>query len=70
MGYEFFYFIGAIVLLVAIGYGVYRDKTRNKRKDPITEAATREEYEHPERYERTQKQYERAADRVDERSER
>lgn len=60
---EIFYFIGAMVLLGAIGYGVYRDKNRNTRIDPITEAATREEYRHPERYQRTQKQYERAAER-------
>ena len=61
MGYELLYFIGAIVLLAAIGYGVYRDKTRDRRKDAITEAATREQYEHPERYRRTQKQFEDAA---------
>ena len=41
MGYELFYFVGAIVLLAAIGYGVYRDKTRNRRRDALTEAATR-----------------------------
>ncbi len=65
---EIVYFIGAIVLLAAIGYGVYRDKTRNKRIDPITEAATREEYGHPERYKRTQEQFERAAEREQERT--
>lgn len=61
MGYELLYFIGALVLLAAIGYGVYRDKTRDKRKDVITEAATREQYRHPERYQATQKKYEEAA---------
>ncbi len=61
MGYELFYFIGALVLLAAIGYGVYRDKTRDKRKDALTEAATREQYRDPERYKRTQKRYEDAA---------
>lgn len=61
MGYELLYFIGALVLLAAIGYGVYRDKTRDKRKDVITEAATREQYRHPERYQETQKKYEEAA---------
>ena len=65
---EIFYFIGAIVLLAAIGYGVYRDKTRNKRIDPITEAATKEEYEHPQRYRRTQDKFEQAAEREQERT--
>ena len=61
MGLELFYFIGAIVLLVAIGYGVASDKSRDKRKDALTEAATREQYQHPERYQETQKQFEDAA---------
>jgi hypothetical protein len=61
MGYELFYFIGAIVLLAAIGYGVYRDKTRNRRNDALTDAATREQYQHPKRYQETQKAFEDAA---------
>lgn len=61
MGYELFYLIGAFVLLVAIGYGVFRDKARDKSKDRITEAATKEQYEHPERYQQTQREFERAA---------
>jgi hypothetical protein len=61
MGYELLYFIGAIVLLLVIGYGVYRDRTRDKRKDALTEAATREQYRHPERYQETQKKFEDAA---------
>ncbi|HJS81104.1 MAG TPA: hypothetical protein VJ748_10810 [Vitreimonas sp.] len=61
MGYELLYFIGAIVLLAAIGYGVWQDKTRNKAKDALTEAATKMEYEHPEEYKKVQKQFEDAA---------
>ena len=61
MGYELLYFIGAIVLLAAIGYGVYRDKTRNRRKDALTEAATREQYRHPERYQEMRRAFEDAA---------
>ena len=61
MGYELFYFIGAIVLLAAIGYGVYRDNTRNRRNDALTDAATREQYRDPKRYQETQKQFEDAA---------
>lgn len=61
MGYELFYFLGAIVLLLAIGYGIFRDRTRNKRKDALTDAATREQYRHLERYQETQKSFEDAA---------
>jgi hypothetical protein len=61
---ELFYFIGAMILLAGLGVAMYLDRTRNRRKDAITEAATREQY-HPKRYKRTQEQYEEAADRVD-----
>lgn len=61
MGYEWLYFVGAMLLLAAFGYGLLRNITRDKSKDAITEAATREEYQHPERYERTQKAFEKAA---------
>ena len=64
MRMELFYFIGAMILLAAIGVGVFLDRTRNKRRDPITDAATREQYKHPERYRRTQAQFEKAADRI------
>ncbi len=59
--FELIFFVGAILLFGAILYGVYRDKTRNKRKDAITEAATKEQYEHPERYQQTQELFEKAA---------
>lgn len=62
MGYELLYFIGALVLLAAIGYGVWRVKSRDKRIDALTEAATREQYEHPDRYRRTQDGFARAAE--------
>jgi hypothetical protein len=65
MGYELFYIFGAMVLLAALGYGLLRNIGRNRRQDAIREAATREEYEHPERYQQTQKQYEKAAERVE-----
>lgn len=61
MGYEWAYFIGALVLLAVIGYGIVRERTRNKRKDALGEAATREQYQHPERFDRTQKAFEEAA---------
>lgn len=58
---EIAYGAGAAVLLAAMVWGVLRDKSRNKRNDALTEAATREQYEHPERYQQTQKEFERAA---------
>lgn len=61
MGYELLYGIGAVLLALAFVYGIWRNKTRDKRKDAITEAAVKEQYEHPERYQRTQKIYEEAA---------
>jgi hypothetical protein len=38
---------GALLLGLAIAYGLYRYHTRNRALDPLTEAATREQYEHP-----------------------
>lgn len=42
IAFELLFFLGAVLLLGALLYAVYRDKTRNKRKDSITEAATKE----------------------------
>jgi hypothetical protein len=39
--------IGAAVLGLAIAYGLFRYYTRDRRLDPLTEAATREAYAHP-----------------------
>jgi hypothetical protein len=64
MGYELFYIIGAMVLLAALGYGLLRNIGRNRRTDAIRDAATREQYDHPQRYRRTQKRFEKAAERV------
>lgn len=66
MGLELFYIVGALVLIAALGYGLLRNIGRNKRQDAIRDAATRAEYKDPERYQQTQKQYEKAAERVEE----
>ena len=58
---EILYGLGALVLLAALVWGFTQYKTRNKANDAITEAATREEYDHPDRYEHEQ---ERFKDRV------
>jgi hypothetical protein len=47
---ELIYGLGALVLMVALVWGIVQYKTRNKANDALTEAATREEYDHPDRY--------------------
>ena len=47
---EVLYGVGALILLAALVWGIIQYNTRNKANDPITEAATREEYDHPDRY--------------------
>lgn len=50
LSWELLWSLGVVVLGVALIYGFYRYKTRNKANDPITEAATRENYDHPDAY--------------------
>ena len=38
---------GALLLGLGLAYGLFRYYTRDKRLDPLTEAATRDAYEHP-----------------------
>jgi hypothetical protein len=47
---ELLYGLGALVLLIALVWGITQYKSRNKANDPLTEAATREEYDHPDTY--------------------
>ena len=54
---EVFYGIGAAVLLLALGWGLVQNKRRNRRNDPITEAATRAEYSNPETYGDAEKRF-------------
>lgn len=70
MTQEMFYIVGALLLFAALGYGLLRNIGRNKRQDAIRDAATRAEYQNPERYQQTQKQYEKAAERVGEKDKR
>ena len=51
IGWEAAYILGAIVLAAAIAYGLVQYYTRDKRKDAITEEATRMEYDAPIAYE-------------------
>jgi hypothetical protein len=47
---ELMYGIGAVVNLLALIWGTYQVRTRNRRNDRLTEKAVREEYDHPETY--------------------
>ena len=57
--YELLYGVGALVLMIALVWGITQYKTRNKANDAVTEAATRAEYDHPETYEQEQDKFEK-----------
>lgn len=42
--------IGTVIIAAAIAWGISQHKRRNRANDAITDAATRELYEHPDRY--------------------
>ena len=50
MGLEIAYFLGAVILLAAIIWGVAANTRRNRANDPIREEATRELYKDTEAY--------------------
>ncbi|RAK65346.1 hypothetical protein [Phenylobacterium kunshanense] len=45
--------VGALVLLAVMVWAATQYHRRNKANDPLTEAATREEYSHPDTYPET-----------------
>ncbi len=47
---EVFYGLGALILFGALIWGYSRNRGRNRANDPITEAATKAEYDHPDTY--------------------
>jgi hypothetical protein len=49
---ELLYGVGALVLLIALVWGITQYKSRNKANDALTEAATRDEYDHPDTYQK------------------
>ncbi|MDO8411110.1 MAG: hypothetical protein Q7S93_13735 [Phenylobacterium sp.] len=57
LSWELLYPVGAALLGLAIVFGLLRYYRRDRRNDAVTEAATREEYQHPERYERTEDEF-------------
>ncbi len=48
---EFLYVIGILLVGAAIALGIRRSSTRNKANDAVSEAATRELYKDPDKYE-------------------
>jgi hypothetical protein len=56
---EVLYGLGALLLMAVLVYGIVQSKRRNRANDPITEAATREEYDHPDTYRQTREQLNR-----------
>ena len=57
--WEILYTLGAVVLLGAIVWGVMQNARRNRANDPVTEAAVRESYKHPEEYKQDRKEFEK-----------
>ena len=51
MAPEILYAVGAALLLAALIYGALQYSRRNRANEPITDKATKELYEHPDRYE-------------------
>lgn len=63
-GWEIFAAIGAVVITIALAYGLVQFNRRNRANDPLRELATREQYQNPERYEeRTKPAIDRQIDR-------
>lgn len=58
MGLETGFFIGAIVLFVALVFGLLQYARRDPRNIPVTEEATRELYKHPETYDQVRPEFE------------
>ncbi|MEH6663500.1 MAG: hypothetical protein V7678_01505 [Brevundimonas sp.] len=64
LAWELVFPLGVLALGAVLAVMLWRNHTRNKHVDPVTEAATREEYDHPDRYDaRTREGYEAEADR-------
>jgi hypothetical protein len=63
MSWELGFGLGVLILALVLGWGLIRNKTRNKANDPLTEAATRREYDHPADYDRDQHDFRRQTQR-------
>jgi hypothetical protein len=54
---EVFYGLGALALAAALVWGLTQYRRRNRANDPITEAATRDEYDHPDTSEKREEAF-------------
>ena len=54
--WEALYVIGLLILVAGFAYGIWQSRTKNKTNKGITQAATKEMYTHPDRYEASTKQ--------------
>lgn len=54
---EILFGLGALALLAALVWGATQYKRRNRANDPISEAATRAQYDRPDSYETEEGQY-------------
>lgn len=54
---ELLWGLGLLVLMGAIVWGVTQHRRRNRANDPVTEAATRAQYEHPDTYQDEEQRY-------------
>lgn len=54
---EILYGLGALLLLAVLVWGVTQYRRRNRANDPVTEDATRAEYDHPDTYDRDEQKF-------------
>lgn len=59
VGWESLWHLGWVVLGGVLAFAVWRYHRRNRANDPVTEEATREFREHPERYDETRAELEK-----------
>lgn len=57
MPLELIYGLCIVALAVGIAYAMRQYRTRNRANDAVGQAATREQYKHPERYEQEEKRF-------------
>lgn len=57
LGLELLYGLGALALLAALVWGFTQHRRRNRANDAVTEAATRDEYDYPDTYQRDEQAF-------------
>lgn len=54
---EILWGLGLLVLMAALAWGVTQHRRRNRANDPVTEAATRAEYDRPDSYDKKEAEF-------------